>query len=74
MARPGNYLHRRKGSKNWLARFRYTGKLAESMGTKLREISLGTADQREAENPRAAAGRSTQALALDPCRWRNPAG
>ncbi|MDF3063983.1 MAG: tyrosine-type recombinase/integrase [Microvirga sp.] len=49
MARPGNYLHRRKGSKNWWARFRYTGKLAESMGTKLREISLGTADQREAE-------------------------
>jgi integrase len=47
--RKGEYLFKRKGSQNWWARFRYTGELAKSLGTRMREHSLGTPDRREAE-------------------------
>lgn len=49
MPRKGEYLFKRKGSQNWWARFRYTGELAKSLGTRMREHSLGTPDRREAE-------------------------
>lgn len=49
MPRRAEYLFRRKGSQNWYVKFQYPGELADHMGTRQREISLGTPDRREAE-------------------------
>ncbi|MHC2282982.1 integrase [Bradyrhizobium diazoefficiens] len=49
MARKTDYLFQRKGSQNWHIKLQYTGVLAEKMGRKKLERSLGTPDRAEAE-------------------------
>jgi hypothetical protein len=49
MARKADYLFQRPGSQNWHIKLQYTGALAEKMGHKKLEKSLGTPDRAEAE-------------------------
>lgn len=44
-----NYLFRRPGSQNWYLKLQYTGDLAERMGRRRIEKSLGTPNRAEAE-------------------------
>lgn len=44
-----SYLFRRPGSQNWYLKLQYTGDLAERLGRKRIEKSLGTSDRAEAE-------------------------
>jgi hypothetical protein len=49
MARKTDYLFQRKGSQNWHIKLQYTGVLAEKMGRKRVEKTLGSPDRAEAE-------------------------
>jgi hypothetical protein len=49
MARANNYLFKRKGSQNWQLKLQYPGALAEVVGHKRIEKSLGTPDRAAAE-------------------------
>jgi hypothetical protein len=49
MARKTDYLFLRKGSRNWHIKLQYTGPVAEQMGRKRLEKSLGTSDRAKAE-------------------------
>jgi integrase len=49
MARKTDYLFLRKGSRNWHIKLQYTGSLAEQIGRKRLEKSLGTSDRAKAE-------------------------
>src|SRR5260370_18267506 len=49
MATKIHYLFLRKGSRNWQLQLQYTGPVAEQMGRKRLEKSLGTPDRAKAE-------------------------